>query len=715
MELKTFRTIFEPYIDKETGKEIKIEKIEIPKIQRDFAYGRKDPKNIRRRNSFLESLYSAVLGNSITLDFIYGDVKDNVLYPLDGQQRLTILFLLYWFASKKEIIECDFLNKFSYNTRHSARDFCSRLIEFQPELNKKLSDEIQDEHWFPLEWKHDATISSMLVMLDDIQEKFFDITDLFNKLENISFYFLPIGDMGLTDEIYIKMNSRGKPLTQFEHFKAELEKQIKNFDEQKSKEIGSSIDKEWTDLLWNYKNNDNTVDDEFLRYFRFICDIICYKNNESPKITDEFDLIKKYFSKSENNELNKIKENINLFCLYFNCWLDNSNKSINIADFFSKFVSNEHEVGKIKIRYELNLFQDCLQNYADVQDTKNRKFTLPQIILLFSFITYRLNIDKITECDFRRRIRIVNNLVLNSQNELSDSEVRSSGNRMPVILRQVEKIIIEGKISEEENGFNSFQIKEEIKKLQWTQKNSNLSESLFKLEDHKLLDGQISIISLDNSEYFERFESLFNCSWDSVDKALLSIGDYSQKDHQRIQLGSKCIDEAWKFLFHRSEKKEDKNTSKILKELLSKEEKFTDEKLNLLSENYLKECEENKEFSWRYYYIKYDLFRPGRYGKYWVYDSLYKINALFQKQKPSQNSYDPFLKEIGESSRDYYGERIIIGDKYFCSGSNSLEIYDLNSEELIDKIEVLQNDKGIDVENRIEKFRKEIKSYVEKK
>ena len=38
--------------------------------------------------------------------------------------------------------------------------------------------------------------------------------------------------MGLTDELYIKMNSRGKQLTQFEHFKAELERELKSIDEE---------------------------------------------------------------------------------------------------------------------------------------------------------------------------------------------------------------------------------------------------------------------------------------------------------------------------------------------------------------------------------------------------------------------------------------------------------------------------------------------------
>ena len=96
MDTKNFKTIFLPYNDK-LGKSVEIKKIEIPKIQRDFAYGRTDKKNERKRNNFLDSLYDAVNGKSITLDFIYGDIKENVLTPLDGQQRLTTLFLLYWY------------------------------------------------------------------------------------------------------------------------------------------------------------------------------------------------------------------------------------------------------------------------------------------------------------------------------------------------------------------------------------------------------------------------------------------------------------------------------------------------------------------------------------------------------------------------------------------------------------------------------------------
>ena len=62
--------------------------------------------------------------------------------------------------------------------------------------------------------------------------------------------------MGLTDELYIKMNSRGKPLTQFEHFKAELEHNLREVDEELSKSVMEKVDIAWTDMLWQYRSDD---------------------------------------------------------------------------------------------------------------------------------------------------------------------------------------------------------------------------------------------------------------------------------------------------------------------------------------------------------------------------------------------------------------------------------------------------------------------------
>lgn len=736
METKTFKTIFTPYTD-ESGKQVEIKRIEIPKIQRDFAYGRTDEKNRRKRENFLLSLLEAVNGNPITLDFVYGDVKNKTLTPLDGQQRLTTLFMLYWYASKKENIaenECSFLKNFSYETRPSARKFCESITtrNFVLESNKALSEQIKDKNWFPLEWQHDATIASMLVMLDAIQNKFADVENLYSKLDNISFYFLPIEDMGLTDELYIKMNSRGKPLTQFEHFKAEFEKQLKLADEVLAKRIGSKIDREWTDLLWQYRNsgvgddNDNTTDDEFLRYFIFICNIICYKNGGSPKTSNEFDLVKEYFTIQNVDDKDRIIENAEILERFFDCWLDDNKKSIQIQDFFESFASKEHSLGKIKTNYNKNFLEDCLKNYADIIGKNRRKFTLNQIILLYTFVIYRQNLSKISESDFRRRLRIINNLILNSSDQISDSEDRQGGNRMPAILRQVDSIILGGVIADSNEvgiNFNPSQLEEEKLKLEWTNSNPDKAESLFALEDNELLFGQISIVGLERPEYFERFESLFSCDWNLVDCALFTIGDYKQKERNglRYQLGSYMPDGfAWKTLFHKSESLSGfDNTKKILCELLKQTDSFTDDYLETLINTYTTKCEKIQEYPWIYYYIKYDVFRTGRYGKYWWDDfdnSPYVFTTIFQKQKPSENSYNPFLKVLDDDVwREWYGNYIYLDDDRLLKETQSSYqvVSNDENEDVLKDYDIAQNENGVDTENRIEKMKKLYKNLLD--
>lgn len=80
---------------------IVLERIVIPMIQRDYAQGRESAEVKRVRERFLEALVQAITDTPITLDLIYGDIdKKGVLTPLDGQQRLTTLFLLHWYAAQ---------------------------------------------------------------------------------------------------------------------------------------------------------------------------------------------------------------------------------------------------------------------------------------------------------------------------------------------------------------------------------------------------------------------------------------------------------------------------------------------------------------------------------------------------------------------------------------------------------------------------------------
>jgi hypothetical protein len=709
-----FNTEFE--VDEET---VQLRKIVIPMIQRDYAQGRIDADINRIRERFLESLHRAIELEPITLDFIYGDINaDGVMTPLDGQQRLTALFLLYWYASKKENLDAAeyiFLDNFSYETRYSARDFCSYLIKFHPSFTKKLSEEIIDQAWFPLDWKKDPTISSMLVMLDAIQDEFAETQGIWARLKEkaITFYFLPIKDMGLTDELYIKMNSRGKPLTQFEHFKAELEHELRKINEPNAKRIIKKIDLDWTDMLWRYRGNNNVIDDEFLRYFKFICDVICYQNGESTqgKSNDEFDLLKEYFSSQNEN----VVANTQTLEDYFDCWCgfqgDNSPEKL-----LDRFISHEHQVGKIKVeqRYEINIFNDCLRNYAELSGNGNRLFPLNRFVLLYAVISYLLNKGAISTAEFSRRLRIVNNLIQNSDDEISDSELRASGNRMPAIIKQVDAIIKTGMIDNTiEKNLNPNQLAEETSKISWVENYPDTTDDLFVLEDHELLQGQISIVGLEHPDYFLRFQSLFSCKWDLVDCVLMSIGNYGQREKNgwRYQLGSKKNMRAWRNLFHKSGNDGFESTKDVLVELLSRTDSFTDEFLSGTISTYIHDCETNNSYEWRYYYIKYEDFRPGSFGKYCWNDfenRPYEFSVMQTESKLSEYTYQPFLWVIDKNKvlREYYGQRAIIdSDNYLVCENSAYVIKRSATNAEVERIAIAQNDKGIDKEDRIKKIK----------
>ena len=706
---------------------VQLKKIVIPIIQRDYAQGRLDPEVNRVRKRFLEALYRAVTEQPIVLDFVYGDIDtDGVMTPLDGQQRLTTLFLLHWYAAKKDTVspeECKCLKNFSYETRYSARYFCTELVDFTPSFDTKISDEIINQAWFPLDWKKDPTINSMLVMIDAINDMFGNVEGLWEKLKGqaITFYFLPIKDMGLTDELYIKMNSRGKPLTMFEHFKAELERELRQIDVKTAERIISKVDLQWTDLLWEYRDGGssaeeaNITDDEFLRYFKFICDVICYQHGESPqgRSNDEFDLLQAYFS-AQNPEAIK---NIEMLESYFDCWIG-INDYKNPSEFLESFMSKVHEEKKIRVdnRYRIDIFKDCLHFNSD-RAGKNRQFPLNRFVLLFAIICYLRNRDTVSEKEFVRRIRIVNNLLQNSEDEVSD---RIDRNRIPAILAETEAIILRGEIDESvENSYSVNQLEEEGLKIEYLASHPEMDEILFKLEDHPMLNGQISIVGLDNLQYVDRFEELFKCKWDNIDCALMAIGDYGQLERNkwRYQYGSKGIALAWQELFHKSANVGFENTSKILVELLSLNETIDDETLKTIASEYIKKCEEQSEFPWRYYYIKYPEFRPGSYGKLsnlHASATPYLFSVLQTRSQWSPNTYMPFLKVVENMAegihldRDSYGQKLVCGDQYIVCMNSSYELRKTEDDSDIDSLAIQQNEEGIDIQDRIIK----LKEYI---
>ena len=258
-----------------------IERVEIPLFQRDYAQGRGGDVVGRVRTDFLDALLAAVVGDetdSIGLDFVYGGVEDGTLRPLDGQQRLTTLFLLHWYVASRSgnLADGDGWRHFSYATRQSARMFCESLVAHPLPEGATPADWITDQPWYLFLWRHDPTIQSMLVMLDAIHDRFkvVDATRAWARLTDhehpaVWFLLLPLSGLGSTgsdnmraEDLYIKMNSRGKPLTEFENFKAHFERTIQW--SPRSGEFALKADTSWSDLLRHLRNDDDLIYDDVL-------------------------------------------------------------------------------------------------------------------------------------------------------------------------------------------------------------------------------------------------------------------------------------------------------------------------------------------------------------------------------------------------------------------------------------------------------------------
>ncbi len=278
--------------------------VEIPIIQRDYAQGRQGKEELRK--TFLKDLkHSLDSGEPLKLDFVYGAAERGAFTPLDGQQRLTTLWLLHWYlaymAGKMDEGVRQVLAKFTYETRTSSREFCKRLSGFfeRPSAESGVVDHIQNQTWFRSAWKQDPTIQSMLRMLGgtscqgkDGIEGAFESTDGVSAYEKyweklsggscpIEFYALDIHGINQTDDLYIKMNARGKPLTSFENLKADLAGYISrqaakgsntedSWKQLNNPENGLAIkmDTDWMNgIFWKNKSSDSAVDEI---YFAFI-------------------------------------------------------------------------------------------------------------------------------------------------------------------------------------------------------------------------------------------------------------------------------------------------------------------------------------------------------------------------------------------------------------------------------------------------------------
>lgn len=254
--------------------------VAIPIIQRDYVQGL--DSNFTKRDKFLRKILEALnSGNKFEMDFIYGSSEssscEEYFQPVDGQQRLTTLALVGWLLNQKVGNTYDeAFKKLTYTARPSSEQFCNELFAMKlPSDYKTISKYITTEPgWFAQRWTSDPTVLAMLQMLDRLDamlseyatDRIEDMALRFFTYSPVTFELLDMHALNLNDDLYIKMNARGKLLTPFENWKAEFNGHLDSNFKQSLYTYGKipnddsiptlpryfdyAIEHEWCDLLW---------------------------------------------------------------------------------------------------------------------------------------------------------------------------------------------------------------------------------------------------------------------------------------------------------------------------------------------------------------------------------------------------------------------------------------------------------------------------------
>lgn len=703
-------------------------KIVIPIIQRDYAQGRTNEKVVKIRSKFLDALFVAleIPGKSIELDFIYGYNVDYTnsksFIPLDGQQRLTTLFLLHWYAAfreNKQEASKKVLINFTYEVRHSSKVFCEALVNFTPENKEEdIKKQITNQSWFFTEWHNDPTVASMLVMLSSIQKRYMalGINNLWDMLVSdnspIKFYNLPMEKLGLADSLYIKMNSRGKPLTDFEYFKSQFSGLIP---EKSQPEFNEKIDKEWSDLFWKIckgiDSNDDLalkMDNGILNYIEFVTDILI--------ALDELEINETELLKKAEIVYGKSNERIEFLFSSLNKFAEMSDIDIYFENLFY-LEPSDFDVSKVRLFFRnpnVNLLEKCVTSYGN-------SFVFGERLFLFAVLIHQLeDTEKLND-----RLRVLRNLIENSEFEMRSEFYKE-------FLESTKSIVVNGAIPEN-SKFNAKQRKEEIDKELFFSNNREFQNSKHQLEDHNYLHGNLALFNLD--ETFENksnaFIDLFSSEFYLLSRALMTFGDYAKKIKEWVfDYGSH--NGHWLSIFTPSRNIDFTETKRAVNLLL--ESYLTGKKdLEQIIEKYLKsfELDTLKPKTFGYYFIKYQsfLFNDWQDGYYSFEHRDQKSKyELFRMNKLQFNGlhWSPFLLEIKKNvkkvSLDDYGYRTpliltVSGAKFsfYCvkkgyhieinNGKNAELLFDVLKEHFSinedDILEIKQNEDGIDLEDRI--------------
>lgn len=518
------------------------QRVEIPVIQRDYAQGREDERSQEVRARFVKDLARALSpdrtdSSPLDLDFVYGRWKETqkTLEPLDGQQRLTTLFLVHLYVASLDGAFDDFRSWitnddggscFTYRTRPAAREFFDALVRQPIPVDtfaaraQAVSDWATDSIWFVRSWRRDSTVRGCLTMLDAIHGCFAGSNGLWPRLVStaspaIVFRLLLLENFGLSDDLYVKMNARGKALTPLEVFKAELEQFIAgSFCDEPCPAapamnwrdyVSRQFDMSWTDFLWRQRGESSEIDSGFMHLIRAIVLVGCVNDDDDASLPSRLEklLVTAEPSLPLYEELGCLNQGV-------------VKTLVGVLDVLARYQNAPVFVGQTGHLDEALVFRRVLlARGANHEDG----LTLVDWVMFYACCSFLLRFPTGLEtdavrADFHDWTRIVANLARNSDIDRSDrllAALRGLRQLAPALGADFLSKVADGEL-EKIGGFNQQQQREERLKAQLILRSADWRPLIERAEKHPYFRGDIDFL-LRFSGISDRNATTGHCDW----------------------------------------------------------------------------------------------------------------------------------------------------------------------------------------------------------
>lgn len=490
----------------------------IPAMQRDYAQGRYNAEATNIRKLFISAILNAVFEEEdLSLDFTYGDSKNNDevrYYPVDGQQRLTTLFLVYAYVlikakqegDKETINSLDVLQNFRFEERYKAEEYIKELLSSKVDEARLIMPEL----WHKSPTAEGFACSLLLISKAfEVKEKeigkkkkSLKAKDYLERLKKITFMEI---HSDLPDDVFCKINARGRALTDFEIFKAGVIRRIK--DDAVSKSFVSSANKFYEKLFCFYHMKgqkgdiDRRVTISIMRIIRsWFMFLECHTYGSNKKAVITCDNLDRYIAFDDYFE--SINKNIAEL---------NEAYAIKTLGLFFKFLSTEDK------------FPDSLINLLPTR--KSAKINgLDEISseILSACITF-FGKEHSEKDDLKKWMRFVCNILDNSDNSLERTKMFVSIGMAHDIKKEIKGYQIENA-----SALRS-QFEEEQLKIDLIEKDKSWDSPIKEAENLEILDGKISVLldidgAIDSLDKFKKYSACLSELWNNCKESEMNTG-----------------------------------------------------------------------------------------------------------------------------------------------------------------------------------------------